>query len=365
MKVFYENLAQSNSEFMAEIEERIEHVLRSGWYILGKEVEEFESNFASYVGTKYCIGLASGLDALQLSLASLSLEKDAEILVPSNTYIATILAIINAGFKPVLVEPELDSYNIDVDLIREKINQNTKALMLVHLYGRPCKMPEILAICEEFNLHLIEDCAQAHGAKMNSKPIGTFGDFGAFSFYPTKNLGALGDAGCITTNSEEHYETLRSLRNYGSKIKYHNERIGVNSRLDEIQAAILNVKLKYLDKINAHKQNLAKLYFEGIVNPLIELPLPNSDSYEGVFHIFPIRTNKRDHLKNYLLEQGVSTEIHYPVPPNLQTGYASIFKNEKFPKAEMIHHTILSLPISYGNKPEEINYVIDLINRFH
>ncbi len=357
----YEDLGKLNQPFFKEFEEDFRDSLQSGWYILGDKVKHFEQAFADYCGAKYCVGLASGLDALILALNVLQLQKGAEVLVASNTYIATALAVINAGFKPVLVEPDLATYNIDPEKIEEKINPQTKAIMLTHLYGKVCQMDKIEAICKKHQLHLIEDCAQAHGAKFRGKQAGTFG-LGAFSFYPTKNLGALGDAGALTLSTEKDAKLVKSLRNYGSAQKYHNDHIGFNSRLDEIQAGFLSIKLKYLDQIIEHKRLLAQLYHNHLKEDFIK-PRIHPDEFD-VFHIFNIRHPKRDELKRYLLDHGIGTEIHYPIAPHQQKGYQSIFKGENYPISEEIHETTLSLPISYSHIKQDIEKVIEVMNRF-
>lgn len=282
----YESLGRLNRGFEKEYLQCFRDLLDSGWYILGKKVESFEKAFASYCGTKYCIGVASGLEALMLALRSYEFPVGSEVLVPSNTYIATILSILQCGLKPILVEPDIRTYNIDPLKIEEKITKNTRAIMVVHLYGKSCDMESIMQIASKYDLPVIEDCAQAHGAMFKGQKVGTFG-IGAFSFYPTKNLGALGDAGAITTGDSDKNEMFRALRNYGSKIKYQNDYIGYNSRLDEIQAALLSVKLKYLDEINQHKRNLANIYLTELKDDFIK-PVVSSD-YFDVYHIFNIR----------------------------------------------------------------------------
>ena len=357
----YEDLGKLNQPFFKEFEKDFQDSLQSGWYILGNKVKHFEQAFADYCGANYCVGLASGLDALVLALKVLQLPKDAEVLVASNTYIATVLAVINAGFKPVLVEPDINTYNIDPEKIEERINPRTKVIMLTHLYGKVCQMDKIEAICKKYQLHLIEDCAQAHGAKFKGKQAGTFG-LGAFSFYPTKNLGALGDGGALTVSLESDEELVKSLRNYGSAKKYHNDYIGFNSRLDEIQAGFLSVKLNYLDQITEHKRALAQLYHDHLKEDYIK-PRVHSDEYD-VYHIFNIRHSKRDELKKYLLDYGIGTEIHYPIPPHQQKAYQEIFKGENYPISEEIHQTTLSLPISYAHTGQDIEKVIEVMNRF-
>jgi dTDP-4-amino-4,6-dideoxygalactose transaminase len=358
----YENLRELNRSFFEDYQKKFATVLESGWFILGEQVKEFENQFASYLGTKYCTGVASGLDALTLALKALHLEEDSEVLIPSNTYIATFLAIIQNGFKPVPVEPDIKTYNIDPKKIEENITARTKAIIVVHLYGKSCDMDPILDICKRHDLKLIEDCAQSHGAKYKGKMTGTFGDFGAFSFYPTKNLGALGDAGALTSNDASLNEEIRILRNYGSRVKYYNEQIGFNSRLDEIQASFLNIKFKSLDRINSHKRELAKLYLENLNDDFIK-PFVHDD-YFDVYHIFNIRHNKRDKLKEYLMEKGIKTDIHYPVSPNKQQAMKGILDHRSCPISEEIHRTTLSLPISYFHTKEDILYVIDCLNNF-
>lgn len=358
----YEDLGKLNQSFFEAYQDSFKKTLESGWYILGKQVSEFEAAFADYTQSQYCVGLASGLDALVIALKVLDLPKDAEVIVPSNTYIATVLAVINAGYKPVLVEPDLATYNIDATKLAEKITSKTKAIMLTHLYGKVCEMDKIDAICKQHQLYLVEDCAQAHGAKFKGKQAGTFGEFGAFSFYPTKNLGALGDAGALTMKEEADYNKVKSLRNYGSFIKYHNDDIGFNSRLDEVQAGFLSVKLKRLDEITNHKQQLAQLYFKGLKEDFIK-PQQHPD-HQDVFHIFNIRHPKRDELKKYLFDNGIGTEIHYPIPPHQQKGYQDYFEGEQYPIAEEIHQTTLSLPISFAHTVSDIEKVIEVMNEF-
>jgi len=358
----YENLSLLNKEFEIEFTEKFQSFLKSGWYINGNEVKQFEHDFANYCGAKYAVGVANGLDGLELALSVFNFPAKSEIIVPSNTYIATILAIINSGHIPILVEPEIDSYNIDPDLIEQKITPKTKAIMVVHLYGRVAPMDKIVDLANKHNLEIIEDCAQAHGAMFKGKQAGTFGKIGVFSFYPTKNLGALGDGGAIITSDENIFKKLHALRNYGSEKKYYNQYVGRNSRLDELQAAFLNVKLKYLDKINAHKIGLAKLYHQNLNNNFIK-PLINDD-YFHIYHIYNIRTTQRNELKTFLFENGINTEIHYPVSPAKQEGYLKYFENQSFPISEEIHATTLSLPISYANSIADVETVILKINEF-
>ncbi len=360
--VSYENLQKLNQEFEVMFKERFNNFLNNGWYILGKEVKDFEENFAAYCGAKYCIGVANGLDALVLGLKVYEFPEKSEIIVPSNTYIATILSIINAGHIPILVEPCIKSYNLDTSLIEEKISTKTKAIMVVHLYGQIAQMDEICSLAKKYNLKIIEDCAQAHGSMFKGKMAGTFGKIGAYSFYPTKNLGALGDAGAIITSDERLYEKLKALRNYGSEKKYYNKYKGFNSRLDELQAAFLNIKLPCLNKIIQHKRELAKLYNSSLTNKVVK-PIEIQDGFH-VYHIYNIRMKNRDELKAYLLQQGIQTEIHYPVPPNKQLGYTDYFNKLSFPISEQIHSTTLSLPISYTTTKAEAKNVIEVVNKF-
>lgn len=358
----YENLRKLNESFFSEFLTATEKVMKNGWYILGEEVAAFEKEFSKYIGVKHTIGVASGLDALILSLKVLEFPKEAEIIVPSNTYIATILAIIQAGYKPILVEPDILTYNLDPTLIEPSITARTKAIMPVHLYGKCCNMEMILKVSCKYDLKVIEDCAQAHGAMFKNKKAGTFGHCNAFSFYPTKNLGALGDSGAITTNDDEIADKLLYFRNYGSKVKYQNKYVGYNSRLDEVQASILRVKLKYLEKINTHKRRLAEVYFRNIDQDKYVLPKMDSDFYD-VYHIFCIRTKKRDELKKYLENNNIKTEIHYPIPPHKQEGYHHFWKTD-YPISEELHNSVLSLPISFFHKEEDIKIVSEYLNQF-
>lgn len=359
----YENLGKLNNSLFDEYRQAFDQVLQSGWYILGKAVSEFEKEFATYNGSRFCSGVANGLDALILALKTFQFEDGDEVIVPSNTYIATILSIIHNQLKPVLVEPDIRTYNIDPGKIEEKITSRTKAILVVHLYGKVCDMEPILAIATKHGLKIIEDCAQAHGATYKNIKAGNFGDFGAFSFYPTKNLGAIGDAGALTTHDEKLFETINTLRNYGSKIKYQNQLVGYNSRLDELQAALLSVKLKKLDLITAHKRKLAALYDEGLRDHFVK-PMVNTD-YRDVYHIYCIRHPKRNELKEYLLRNDIKTEIHYPIAPNKQEALRGIIGHYETPIAEEIHNTILSLPISYFHTEQDVSRVIDVMNNFN
>ena len=360
--IHYENLSSSNSAYFAEIEEAISRVVRSGWYVIGNELECFEREFANYMGSKHCIGVANGLDALVLSIDALGLPPESEILVAANTYIATILSIIRSGHKPVLVEPDIQTFNIDPKKLQASITSKTKAICVTHLFGKPCRMDDISILAEENGLKLVEDCAQSHGASFKGQKTGTFGNAGCFSFYPTKNLGAFGDAGAVVTDDDQLANRLRHIRNYGSKLKYHNQYLGYNSRLDEIQAAILRVKLAYLDKMTAHKRKLANVYFDFLPSWL-ELPLKRDDEFD-VYHIFGVRHERRDELKTWLLENDVGTEVHYPIPPHSQPAMRGIL-NGNWPITDRLHKTELSLPISYGHTVDDIRFVCDKISAFN
>lgn len=357
----YENLGRVNQSFVEEYKKIFSETLQRGWFILGRNVENFEKEFAAYCGSKFCVGVASGLDALLLSLKVFDFKTNDEVIVPSNTYIATILSILHAGLKPVLVEPDLATYNIDPVRIKEKITSRTRALMIVHLYGKSCDMDPIVSICRKYDLRLIEDCAQSHGAKYKNKITGTFGELGAFSFYPTKNLGALGDGGAVTTDDPDLAERIRVFRNYGSRTKYYNEEVGYNSRLDEVQAGFLSVKLRKLDDINRHKNELAALYHNELKNDFIK-PSVHPDYYD-VYHIYNIRHPERDKVREYLLKHQIKTDVHYPVSPHRQKAMEGIISGD-YPVSEEIHKTTISLPVSYYHSREEILKVIKVLNKF-
>jgi len=361
-RIEYESLLKVNALFKADYDAAFEAVLQSGWFIMGKQLADFEKEFATYCGTKHCIGVASGLDAIVLPLKAYEFPEGSEVIVPSNAYIACILGVINAGCKAVMVEPDINTYNINPDNIEAAITTKTKAILVVHLYGKICNMTAINHIAQKHDLKVIEDCAQAHGAQHVDKKAGNWSDAGAFSFYPTKNLGALGDAGAITTNDDALAEKLLSLRNYGSKKKYENDHIGFNSRLDEMQAAFLRKKLLKLDDTNQHKNKLASIYNSKLDDRFIK-PVAETENYD-VFHIYNIRCSKRDELKSYLNDKGIGTEIHYPTPPHKQPGYRQLFAGQTFPLSEEIHATTLSLPISYCHTEEQVNYVADCVNNF-
>ena len=357
----YENLFLLNEPFIESYKESFSDSLNKGWFILGNKVSTFETEFAAYCGSKYGAGLASGLDALVLALKYFEFPEGSEVIVPSNTYIATILAIQNNGLIPVLVEPDISTYTIDPKKIEEKITSRTKAILVVHLYGKSCEMDSIMAIANEHKLEVIEDCAQSHGATYKGKKTGTFGAFGAFSFYPTKNLGALGDGGALLSDNFDAITKIKALRNYGCHEKYHNNYIGINSRLDEIQAGFLSVKLAHLDEINAHKKKLAKLYQDGLKSDFI-LPVTDND-YDDVYHIYAVRHPKRDQLRAYLLAQNIKTEIHYPIPPHQQNAFKNKLKGA-FPISELIHQTTISLPISFYHTTPQVEEVIEKMNAF-
>jgi dTDP-4-amino-4,6-dideoxygalactose transaminase len=358
----FEDLGKANAPFFAEYQRAFEHVLRGGRYVLGDSVRAFEADFAAYCGVPHCIGVASGLDALTLALKACNFKAGDEVIVPSNTFIATVLSVLHAGLTPVLVEPDIRTYNINPGGIAESITARTVAVVVVHLYGKCCAMPQIMSLARQHGLKVLEDCSQAHGARIGEQKAGTFGEAGAFSFYPTKNLGALGDAGGVVTQDGTIKAGVESLRNYGSAVKYRNDMVGYNSRLDEVQAAFLRVKLKRLDEINAHKRQLAALYLQGLkddfIKPVVE------EGYFDVYHIFNVRHAKRDQLREYLFAKGIKTEIHYPVPPHQQQAMQGILDHYSCPVAEDIHKTTLSLPVSYGQTPTEICQVIDFLNKF-
>lgn len=337
--------------------------LESGWYILGKKGEAFEKEFAEYTGAKYCVGVNSGLDALILAIRALGLGKGDEVLVPSNTYIATILGITENDAVPIFVEPDI-YYNMDAEKIEKLITERTKAILVVHLYGQSANMEKIKGIAQKHSLYLLEDCAQSHGATFNGKMTGTFGDIGCFSFYPTKNLGAFGDAGAIITDDADIEKRIRMLRNYGSRVKYYNEIVGVNSRLDEIQAALLSVKLSHMEELTKERMELAKRYMDGINNSLLILPAVKENATH-VYHQFVIRVCERERLKEYLLDQGIETQIHYPIPPHRAQCYEYLgYKKGDFPIAEQYADEVLSLPLYSGMTEDEQNYVIDRLNHF-
>ena len=347
-----------------ELRGAFDRVYTNSWYIEGKEDETFEKAFADYCGTDYCVGCGNGLDALMLSLKALGVGTGDEVIVPSNTYIATALAVTYVGAKPVFVEPSIRTYNIDPSKIEEKITEKTKAVMPVHLYGQACDMDPIMEIARKHKLFVVEDCAQAHGATYKGKKIGSFGDAAGFSFYPGKNLGALGDGGAVVTNSKEVTDKVRALGNYGSDYKYHHIYQGNNSRLDELQAAFLSAKLPHLDRMNKERRRIAVRYLNEIKNEKIILPYVIS-SVEPVWHIFAIRCKERDALADYLKAAGIGTNKHYPIPMHLQEAYKDLnIPKGTLPIAEEISATELSLPMYYGMTEEETGYVIEMVNKF-
>lgn len=361
------DLQKINLEYQQEIEVKLIEVFRSGWYLMGKELSNFENNLSDYIGAKHSIGVANGLDALRLILRGYIelgiMNPGDEIIVPSNTYIASILAISDNGLIPVLVEPEIHTYNIDISRIQEKITSKTKGILLVHLQGRVIFSEQLKEIANQHHLKIIEDNAQAIGAEWNGIKSGNLGDAAGFSFYPGKNLGALGDAGAVTTNDDDLAKSIRALANYGSSQKYVNIYKGVNSRLDEIQAAVLDIKLKYIDHENEIRRTIAQRFIKEITHPEIILPEYPENEKEHVWHVFVIRTPRRDELQAYLTENGVQTLIHYPIPPHKQEAYKE-WENLSFPISEKIHKEVLSLPISSVMSEEDISTIIKVINKF-
>lgn len=363
MKINFNQLDRAYKKYKNEYDSAVLEVLESGWYILGKKLERFEKEFSDFLGSKHCVGLNSGLDALILAFRALGIKEGDEVIVPANTYIASILGITENGARPVFIEP--DEYNnIDATKIEEQINSNTKAILVVHLYGQSANMRKIKDLADRHNLFLVEDCAQSHGAKFDGVTTGIWGDIGCFSFYPTKNIGAFGDAGAIVTNDSDLYEKVNMLRNYGSKQKYHNEILGVNSRLDEIQAALLLVKLSHYSELRKERESIAQYYLEHLDNPLIELPKIRNGA-EHVWHLFAIKSKERDRLQEYLTENQIGTGIHYPIPPHLSEAYSYLNHNVgDFPITEAYANHSLSLPLYEEMTKDEIEYVIEIINKF-
>lgn len=351
-------------ELDKDLREAFERVYKRSWYIDGEEDEAFEVAFAEYCGAKYCVGVGNGLDALMLSLRALGISYGDEVIVPSNTFIATALAVTYVGATPVFVEPKIETFTINPDLIEAAITNKTKAIIPVHLYGQPCNMDPIMAIAKKYDLKVVEDCAQAHGAKYKGKRVGTFGDAAGFSFYPGKNLGALGDAGAVVTNDLELAKMVRALGNYGSDYKYHHIYKGNNSRLDEIQAAFLAAKLPSLEKVNSERRRIADRYLSEIRNEKVVLPTVGEDVIP-VWHVFGVRCNERDAFERHLNDKGIGTNKHYPIPMHLQECYKDLgFTEGTYPIAEEISRTELSIPMYYGMTDEEIQYVIDVINNY-
>lgn len=364
MKIPFVTFLPMERELNEQLRDAFERVFDSSWYIGGKEDQAFEKAFAEYCGTKYCVGVGNGLDALMIALKALGIGEGDEVIVPSNTYIATALAVTYVGAVPVFVEPDICTFNINPDLIEEKITDKTRAIMPVHLYGQACDMDPIMTIAQKYSLRVIEDCAQAHGATYKGRKIGTFGDAAGFSFYPGKNLGALGDAGAVVTDNEELAKIVRAIGNYGSDYKYHHIYKGNNSRLDELQAAFLSAKLPLLEKMNIDRRRAADRYLKEIINNKIVLPyVPEYTT--PVWHVFGIRCMERNRLEEWLNQCGIGTNKHYPIPIHLQECYKGLgYQEGDFPVAEEISRTELSLPMYYGMTEEELDYVIDAINRF-
>ncbi len=356
------DLEKVNNRFRSEIDARFKNILDKGWYLQGEENEKFAQNFAKYCGTNYAIGVANGLDAINLIIRAFEFGKGDEIIVPANTYIATILAISENNCTPVLVEPDINTYNINPDLIEEKITDKTKAIIVVHLYGQAVEMEKVWALAKKYNLKVIEDSAQAHGAIYQGKRVGNLSDASAFSFYPGKNLGCMGDGGAVTTNDKSLYEKIKAIANYGSDRKYHHIYKGVNSRLDELQAAVLDVKLPYLDKDNQRRREIANYYLENIKNDKFIMRKAYEEE-SNVWHIFPVRTDNREALQKHLEDNGIQTNIHYPTPPHKQGAYKE-WENQKYPVSEEIHRTIISLPISPVMTDEEVKKVVDIMNKY-
>ncbi len=365
MEIPFAAVAFMHREIRQELDAAYSRVLENNWFIQGRECDIFEREYAAYTGTDYCVGTASGLDAIYLILRALEIGQGDEVIVPANTFIATALAVSYAGALPVFAEPGIADYNIDINRIEEKITGNTKAVIAVHLQGRPADMDGIHAIAKKYNLKVIEDAAQAHGARYKGRMSGSLSDAAAFSFYPGKNLGALGDGGCITTNDKALADKIRALGNYGSDYKYHHIYKGTNSRLDEMQAAFLRVKLRHLDRWNRERQRIAGRYLKEITNPDVILPLKSTEEYEHTYHVFAIRCKKRDELEAYLNNRGIGTVKHYPFPIYRQEAYRDLqIKEGEYPIADEISRTVLSIPMYYGMREEEIDRIADYVNQF-
>ncbi len=361
--IAYLPLLKINSQHDAELRAAVSRVMDSGWYLKGEATQQFETHYSAYIGTRYCVGCGNGLDALKLIFRGYielgTLREGDEVIVPANTYIASILAITECGLKPVLVEPDIQTFQIDDRLIEAAITPRTKAVMVVHLYGRCAYTGHIGDLCRKYGLKLVEDNAQAHGCTFQGRRTGSLGDAAGHSFYPGKNLGALGDAGAVTTGDEELADVIRALGNYGSRQKYVHDHQGFNSRIDELQAAMLDVKLKYLDEDNNRRKEIASIY-NNVNNPLITIPYSDRDC---VWHIFPVLTSQRDRLQQYLKDNGVETQIHYPIPPHLQKCYPE-WNHLSFPVTERIHREELSIPCNQLMTKEEANDIVDLLNCF-
>lgn len=363
MKIMPNRMDRGFELYRDEFEKKALEVLRSGWYVLGKEVSSFEEEFAAYTGAKYCVGLASGLDALWIAVKILGIGPGDEVIVQGNTYIASVMGITINGATPIFVEPDA-FYNIDASKIEEKITPRTKAIMAVHLYGQSSNMIPIAALAKKHGLFLIEDCAQSHGAAFEGKMTGTFGDIGCFSFYPSKNLGAFGDAGAIVTDNRQIADDIRVFRNYGSEKRYYNRVVGANSRLDELQAGLLRVRLRYLDELNREKERLSRKYLERLDRDRFILPQVR-DGATSVWHQFVVRSGRRDELIEYLNSHGIGTIIHYPIPPHLSEAYRYLgMKEGSLPVTEHYAAEVLSIPLYNGMKEEEQDYVIEHMNKF-
>lgn len=360
----YTSLKKNYDIYRIEYEEAALRVFRSGWYILGPELESFEQSFASYLGVKHCIGLNSGTDALILSIRALGIGPGDEVIVPAGTYIASVLGITENGATPIYIDSREDTLLIDSEKIEAAITKATKAILPVHLYGQACDMDAIVSIAEKYGLYIIEDCAQCHGAKWNGRFTGTQGTLSAFSFYPTKPLGALGDAGAIVTNDDDLADKVRMLRNYGSRVKYHNESIGRNSRLDEIQAAVLSVGLKHLDECNAIRQSIATTYMNRINNAKVKLPCIEP-SATHVFHLFPVIVDDQEYFQEYLKNSGIITQVHYPIPPYMAECYADQGHTwEEYPVASYIAKHEVSIPVYAGMEMDDVEAVIEAVNKY-
>ena len=363
MKIPQHRLDREFYRHQKEYERKALEVLRSGWYVLGGEVKAFEEEFAAFVGTKYCVGLASGLDALWMSFRALGVKEGDEVIVQGNTYIASVMGITMNGAKPVFVEPN-SYYNMDVDKIEERITKRTKAILVVHLYGQAAKMDKIVELCKKYQLFLVEDCAQSHGASFQGRMTGSFGEIGCFSFYPSKNIGGFGDGGAIVTNVESIYKEMRIMRNYGSEKRYYNKMVGTNSRLDEIQAGLLRVKLCHEKELTKERQDIARMYLTGICNESILLPEIEKGA-TSVWHQFVVRCKRRDELQKYLEKNGIGTIIHYPIPPHLAEAYEYLgFGEGDLPVTEEYGKEVLSLPMFSGMHTKEVEEVIEACNRF-
>ncbi len=363
MNIMANTLDRGYFMYQKEFEEKALEVLRSGWYVLGREVSSFETEFADYTGCRHCVGLASGLDALWIAFRILGIGSGDEVLVQGNTYIASVMGITINGAVPVFVEPD-EFYNLDASRLEEKITDRTKAILVVHLYGQASNMEEIMKVARRHNLRVVEDCAQSHGAKFHGQKAGSFGDIGCFSFYPSKNLGAFGDAGAIVTNDDRIAEEVKIFRNYGSEKRYYNKVVGTNSRLDELQAGLLRVRLRHMDELEQQKREICERYLKELDKEKFVLPRIRKGATH-IWHQFVIRSDRRDELVEYLKKKGIGSIIHYPIPPHLSEAYRYLgFRKGSFPITEKYAESVLSLPLYYGMKKEEQSYVIEWMNRF-